>query len=71
MTTFNSHFTQESTNKIICPKTGQDYYNDTKEDGLLLIASSGKNKSKVFYLRRTVGGKQRHIKLGSLSKSEI
>lgn len=31
------HFTQESISKIICPKTKQDYYNDTKVVGLYQI----------------------------------
>ncbi|WP_425363431.1 tyrosine-type recombinase/integrase [Candidatus Tisiphia endosymbiont of Hybos culiciformis] len=63
MTTFNSHFTQDTVSKIILPKTKQDFYNDTKEKGLFLIASK---RSKTFYLRKTVEkkGRSRTINLG-------
>ncbi len=63
MPTFKSHFTQEAISKIILPETKQDFYNDTKEKGLFLIA----RKSKTFYLRKTVekNGRSRTIKLGA------
>ncbi|MCC8372049.1 MAG: tyrosine-type recombinase/integrase [Rickettsia endosymbiont of Pseudomimeciton antennatum] len=63
MPTFKLHFTQEAISKIILPKTKEDFYNDTKEKGLFLIA----RKSKTFYLRKTVekNGRSRTIKLGT------
>jgi integrase len=62
MATFKLHFTQDSISKIILPKTKPDFYNDIKEKGLYLIA----NKSKTFYLRKTVEkkGRSRSIRLG-------
>ncbi|MCC8372061.1 MAG: site-specific integrase [Rickettsia endosymbiont of Pseudomimeciton antennatum] len=63
MPTFKLHFTQEAISKIILPETKEDFYNDTKEKGLFLIA----RKSKVFYLRKTIEkkGRSRTIKLGT------
>ncbi|WP_342271903.1 Arm DNA-binding domain-containing protein [Candidatus Tisiphia endosymbiont of Parasteatoda lunata] len=58
------NFTQEAISKIISHKTKQEVYVDTKEPGLILIASPGKNNTKVFYLRKTVDGTYRTIKLG-------
>ncbi|MFU7501279.1 MAG: Arm DNA-binding domain-containing protein, partial [Candidatus Tisiphia sp.] len=62
MTTFDLNFTQQAVSKMILPKTKQDFYNDTKERGLYLIV----NKSKTFYLRKTVEkkGRCRAIRLG-------
>ncbi|BFD46869.1 MAG: hypothetical protein DMENIID0002_15150 [Rickettsia endosymbiont of Sergentomyia squamirostris] len=62
MTTFDLDFTQKTVSKMIRPKTKQDFYNDTKEKGLYLIV----NKSKTFYLRKTVEkkGRCRAIRLG-------
>ncbi|MCC8398357.1 MAG: site-specific integrase [Rickettsia endosymbiont of Labidopullus appendiculatus] len=64
MATDSFYFTQEVISKIIPPKTKQDVYVDTKEQGLILIVSSGKNRSKVFYLRKTIDGRYRTIRLG-------
>ncbi|MFU7502097.1 MAG: Arm DNA-binding domain-containing protein [Candidatus Tisiphia sp.] len=62
MTTFDLDFTQKAVSKIILSKTKPDFYNDTKEKGLYLIV----NKSKTFYLRKTVEkkGRCRAIRLG-------
>ncbi|MCC8372206.1 MAG: tyrosine-type recombinase/integrase [Rickettsia endosymbiont of Pseudomimeciton antennatum] len=49
MATYSLHFTKEAIEKIICPRIKQDFYIDTKEHGLILVASC--EDSKIFYLR--------------------
>ncbi|WP_341758443.1 Arm DNA-binding domain-containing protein [Candidatus Tisiphia endosymbiont of Ditula angustiorana] len=62
MTTFDLDFTQKAVSKMILSKTKPVFYNDTKEKGLFLTV----NKSKTFYLRKTVEKKGRclAIRLG-------
>ncbi|WP_341793303.1 MULTISPECIES: tyrosine-type recombinase/integrase [unclassified Rickettsia] len=56
------NFTKERLTKIAIPATGIRVYRDSKERGLILIASYG--GSKVFYLYKTIDGKPERIKLG-------
>ena len=63
MATHSLNLTKENIEKITFPEIKQNVYVDTKENGLILIVSYG--KSKVFYLRATINGIYRKIKLGS------
>lgn len=59
--TFN--FTQDNLKKITPPTFGRVTYKDTKEKGLILIASYG--GSKTFYYYKKIKGKPYRLKIGA------
>ena len=69
MATHSLNLTKENIEKITFPEIKQNVYVDTKENGLILIVSYG--KSKVFYLRATIDGRYRKIKLGSFPSMSL
>ncbi|MFU7503029.1 MAG: Arm DNA-binding domain-containing protein [Candidatus Tisiphia sp.] len=69
MAIYSFNLTKEAIDKIAYPKIKRDIYVDTKEDGLILIVSYG--GSKVFYLRETVYGINRKIKLGNFHNDRL
>jgi hypothetical protein len=56
------NFTQEKLLKVEIPTSNRTIYKDTKEKGLILIASYG--GSKVFYFYKKIKGKPYRIKIG-------
>jgi integrase len=63
MTTHKTNFTKAILLKAPLPPKGKlDYYKDTREPGLEMIATSG--GAKTFYLYRKINGKPERVKLG-------
>ncbi|MGH1377169.1 MAG: tyrosine-type recombinase/integrase [Alphaproteobacteria bacterium] len=70
MTTNKLNFTKASLLKAPTPPKGKlDYYKDTRENGLELIATSG--GSKTFYLYRKINGKPERVKLGKFPDMSV
>ena len=63
------HTHEGAKSKTVRPKTVQHIYRDTKESGLVLVASYG--NSKTFYLFKTIDSKYRKIKLGTFPNLSI
>lgn len=63
------NFTKSLISSLPTPKTGRDYYKDSKEKGLALYVTN--NEAKSFYLRKRINGKDEKIIIGSFPEISI
>jgi len=63
------NFTKSLISTLPSPKTGRDYYKDSKEKGLALYVTN--NGAKSFYLRKRINGKDEKIIIGSFPEISV